>query len=145
MSDNFDIALAGLASEINALDVQGKGVREAMGHKLIAVRQMLREKNGTRRSHHIAPDGPVPNGWLTWIKDNLSISPSHASTCIKFALDPTGMTKKASSRWMCHSKTGKYPLTVMRRCWSNYTEDEKRAIAEFVRARALEEVQHVVG
>jgi len=131
---NMDVALRTLAQEINDLDKQGKSVQVEMGHKLIAVREMLRENYGeNKHSKKDATGNYAPNGWRKWLVDNLSISYSHASVCVKFAIDPAGSTE--NERRLNYRKrynSPGYTLNGLKKCWANISTEQRSSIRQLV-------------
>ena len=92
---NLDAALSSLAAEVNELEGDRKSGNNskqvAMGHKLIAIRELLRERNGINFGSIDRTGNHAPKGWEQWVKDNLTISLTHARNCVQFAVDPEGM------------------------------------------------------
>lgn len=126
---NMDIALTTLASEINALETarasDNKSKQVAMGHKLIVIRELLRQKNGAHISGHYDCTGNrAPIGWGQWVTDNLTITLDHAATCIKIAADPDGLAKKAAKQ----TRYGYRAVTILRginRGWPTWTKEQR--------------------
>jgi hypothetical protein len=136
---NLDAALSSLATEVNELEADRKtdnnSKQGAMGHKLIAIRELLRERNGVvLYSRPDATGCRAPKYWYQWVKDNLTISPQHASTCIRYAIAPEEMrAQKAEKNKRLHQKNpiGKiqnYLRTHLPYC----TQDEKERILNTV-------------
>lgn len=125
-TSNLDGSLTALAVEINALDVQAKGVQEAMGRKLLEVREILRARNGERASGSIAADGRrPPNGWKAWVSQNLKITYIHATDCIRLAVDPEGVRRQHSKYGARKRQSSTFLKTTIKRIWPRLSEDER--------------------
>lgn len=134
---NLDTTLAGLAAEVNALEAdrvagnQGKMVE--IGHKIIAIRQILRETNGETMTGGIAPDGRAPVGWTKWVKENLSISRSYAQDCVQHVFNPEVKKRRAeTNRRSALSPTG--ALQRAKRAWPNWTQEQRNEFSAGVLA-----------
>jgi hypothetical protein len=132
---NLDAALSSLATEVNELEADRKSGNNskqvAMGHKLIAIRELLREKNGENiRGGLDATGRHAPTGWEQWVRENLTISSAHASKCVKHAVDPEGAGAYERER---HRKSYavdpcKKILNYLQNCLPHCTQDEKERI-----------------
>lgn len=141
MNDNIDGSLRSLAEEINDLDKQGKGMQVAMGHKLIAVRELLRERNGECRRGNRGIDGLcAPRGWKEWTRQNLTISGSQASRCVRCAINPDEL-RRTRERIRGGTISLTSPLPRFKRMWPKFTDAGKAAIAGFIR----EEIRRELG
>lgn len=127
MSNNTDTVLTQLAQEVNELEAQRTGGNQRktieMGHKLIAIRQILREVNG-ESNYQKALDGRPPVGWGVWAKHNLSISVSHAAVCIQYVLDPDARARK-TAQVIGHQYTPRGALERAKRAWPNWTHEQR--------------------
>lgn len=128
--NNLDTALSTLAGEINALEInragENKGKQIDMGHKLIAVRELLRQKNGICSGGRPDVTGNLaPKGWFQWVKDNLTLSLRQATYCVQYAGDPEGTSKRSSarSRKTRGSPTG--ALMYAKRAWPIWTKEQR--------------------
>ncbi len=146
MASNLEGAIQSLVMEINDLDKMGKsaqqGVQEAMGHKLIAVRELLREKFGVRTIGRPDVMGlRPPKEWRRWVTDNLTIGLSQTSKCICIAHDPE--KESVRLRKLQHDQRYNPALTIRRvkRQWGPlFTEAHKSELATFIRERAQAEI-----
>jgi hypothetical protein len=132
MSSNFDISLSTLAAEVNQLHTQGRGLQEQMGHKLIAIRQLLQERNG-RACGVTGFDGMAPVGWAAWVKCNLNISVSHASDCVRYAIDPRAERQKDAIK--NKHKNTRSAATIIRslnNIWPNLNQDDRDRVMDRV-------------
>ena len=150
MNENIDSSLSSLASEINELDAQDKtehrGKQAAMGHKLLAVRELLRARNGEHISGKRGLDGKrAPNGWQEWLKKNLTTGHTHANNCVRFALDPEGMAQRTRAKTTRDARSPAAVIACARRAWPHLDDAGKGRIAAWIRERAQEEATHVVG
>jgi hypothetical protein len=139
MESNLDTALTTLATEVNELEADRKtgnnSKQVAMGHKLIAIRELLRERNGERTFGILDATGHYPpNGWEQWVKDNLTICLSHTRYCIWHALDPEGMAAKerADSKKRRANKPFEKILVYLRSRLPHCTQEEKERIMNTV-------------
>lgn len=132
-TSNMDAALSSLAAEINELDKQGKSVQAAMGHKLIAVRALLRERNGCAKGKRDVTGNFAPKGWTKWVELNLTIGASHASDCVRFAIDPEVKARHQANR--TENRVSNYPTTAIRfirKCWPNIPTEDRSKIRQLV-------------
>jgi hypothetical protein len=143
MSDNMDVALLTLAGEINALETDriagNQGKQAAMGYKLAAVRELLRQKNGVSPLHKL-PDATgnlPPLGWTRWVADNLSLSQQHAAMCIQHAFAPEKAlhTQRQSNAHARHSVAGALRRAV--REWPTWSHEQREQFCAGV-AKLLE-------
>lgn len=129
MSNNHDVVLSQLASEINNLDAKRKSGNTSkiieMGHKLIAVRVILRELYGGARGSLDATGNPAPNGWVRWVEDNLTIGRRHAASCIKMAVDPEAeqIRRRAIASRASYTPTG--AIQRARKAWPNWSQADR--------------------
>lgn len=125
MSNNLDTVLSDLAREVNELEVQrtagNQGKQIEMGHKLIAIRQILREVNGERSMGTSASDGHSPNGWGLWVKENLSISHAHVKLCIQSALNIEHVRAKIGR----NKQSPAAALRAASRGWPTWTREQR--------------------
>lgn len=128
MSDNLNATLAGLAAEVNALEADrvagNQGKMAEMGHKLIAIRQILREINGVHTKSQKALDGWPPKGWGTWCKENLRITYATATGYVRFVLHPDGPEKRKKSHGN-YFKTPKGGLYHARKAWPTWAPEQR--------------------
>jgi hypothetical protein len=139
MMSNLDTALSSLAAEVNEFEADRKtgnnSKQVAMGHKLIAIRELLRERNGERTCGILDATGHhPPNGWEQWVKDNLTICVSQARFCIWHALDPEGMAAKerAGGKKRRANKPFEKILAYLRPRLPHCTQEEKERIMNTV-------------
>jgi hypothetical protein len=140
MSNNMDVSLATLASEVNELHKGNMGGQEAMGHKLIAIRELLREKNGVTIAGKLDATGkPAPLGWRLWVKENLIITQDHAARCIRYVADPEGQRKSTNATRTRLNKTSAATLLrTLNNIWPNLSEADRDKVIDRVLTLAKE-------
>lgn len=115
---NLDISITVLSSEICSLIATTKSGIVSMGHKIIALRELLRQKYGMNiRSQKDVTGNFPPNGWRNWVRANLSISPVTARSYMKFAVDPETAFKRQRINCQKYKLTHKSALAAVRRAW----------------------------
>ena len=133
MQSNMDTALHTLAQEINVLheqagniEFQKNSVVVAMGHKLIALRELLREKYGTASGRVDATGKHAPKNWTKWVENNLPITKDHAAFCIHAAVNPDAVRKTHNDRAKkLASTTPKPSIGALRRVWPVLTTEQR--------------------
>jgi len=128
--------LTELAAEINALEADrktGNRVKTiAMGHKLIAVREILREQNGEGQGCLDVTGHRAPKGWTQWVKENLTIGPSYGSHCIQEAVNPGIMTERSRTSEKRHGRSVGNILGMVKKAWPLWTEEKKQQLIDGV-------------
>jgi len=135
MFDNARTVLTQLAEEVNTLEADrsssNRGKMVEMGHKLIAIRAVLREQNGEILGGFAAADGRTPIGWVQWVGENLTITPNSAARCLRLALDPMAIEKKRVK-----GTEGNYTpagaAQRARKAWPTWTQEQREQFSALV-------------
>ena len=130
---NLDSSIATLMSEIKALCRDQKSAMVQMGHKIIAIKELLRQKYGTMP--FVKPDATgqrAPIGWTKWCEENLSISQTWAATCVRAALDPDKVFEQKQKTNKTERSSYKSVLSAVKRIWPKLSaEDRTVFVTEF--------------
>lgn len=127
VTSNLDTSITTLSTEIKSLEVSNKSARIQMGLKLLALRELLREKLGeltTGRRDFTGRGAPI--GWNKWVKENLSISAGTARVYIGMAHDPEGkLLQQQRNAERAQLTRHKRVLSAARRAWPHLPQGER--------------------
>lgn len=127
--NNSETVLGQLAAEVNLLEADRKQGNQSkmglMGHKLLAIREILRELNGVNRGTLDPTGHHAPAGWGNWVKNNLTISLTQAKHCIQVAVNPDSYYHRMATNKKKYYTTATFCFHSLKKNWPAWPEEER--------------------